>query len=182
MNNRVCGDAGVRRSATSAACKREDGRGAAASRFVRTRELTERARGLRRAATQAEKRLWGHLRSGSAAGRSFRRQHPVGPYALAFSCPAVRLAMEVDGGHHDTQQQRAADRRRTAWLEAKGITVLRFWNNDVLGNIEAVWTEIRSLAATPKSRLATPSLTLPFSGGGEAQEPRGGCVRLGKGA
>jgi very-short-patch-repair endonuclease len=99
-------------------------------------------------------------------GFSFRRQHPLGCYFLDFFCPPLTLAIEVDGGQHNQASHRARDERRSQWLKAKGVTVLRFWNHDVLGNIEGVWDEIERAAANLSLRPATPTLTLPLSGGG----------------
>ena len=95
-----------------------------------------RARGLRRSATKAEQALWRVLRGHRAAGRQFRRQYPVGPYIVDFCCLADRLVVEVDGGQHAWRA--GEDGARTAWLEAHGYRVLRFWNNEVLENIEGV--------------------------------------------
>jgi very-short-patch-repair endonuclease len=103
------------------------------------------------------------------AGISFRRQHPLGKYFLDFYCAPLRLAVEIDGGQHNRDDLRARDEQRTRWLKAKGVTVLRFWNNDVLGNIEGVWEEIAGRIATLSERPATPTLTLPLSGGGDEQ-------------
>jgi len=103
------------------------------------------------------------------AGQSFRRQHPLGKYFLDFYCAQLRLAVEIDGGQHNRHDVRARDEQRTQWLQAKGVTVLRFWNNDVLGNIEGVWEEVASTIATLSERPATPTLTLPLSGGGNEQ-------------
>ncbi|HSV30054.1 MAG TPA: endonuclease domain-containing protein, partial [Candidatus Omnitrophota bacterium] len=103
----------------------------------------DRARRLRtERATEAEKLLWSKLRSRQMDGVKFRRQHPVGPYVLDFVCIERSLAVEVDGGQHADPAQAEYDRRRTDFLAAEGFEVLRFWNNDVLGNIEGVWDTI----------------------------------------
>ncbi|MGD0026384.1 MAG: endonuclease domain-containing protein [Xanthobacteraceae bacterium] len=154
------------RPASSSPCKGEDRWGSAASRFTRTPEATGRARRLRRDATKAERKLWYLLQRGQMEGLSFRRQHPLGSYTVDFYCPPLRLAIEVDGGHHNEQRHQALDERRSRWLQGRGGTVLRFWNNDVLGNIEGVWDEIARTAASLRLRPATPTLTLPLSGGG----------------
>lgn len=96
----------------------------------------ERARQLRKNPTKAETRLWSALRRRQVAGARFRRQVPLGPYIVDFLCPAHRLVIEVDGGQHDARQ--TYDAARTRWLEAQGYSVLRFWNNDVLGTPEGV--------------------------------------------
>jgi very-short-patch-repair endonuclease len=97
------------------------------------------ARGNRKNATDAEKRMWLALRE-KIPGTKFRRQVPIGPYYADFLCFSAKLVIEVDGGQHGEAQD--YDTRRTAFLEAKGLRVIRFWNNDVLGNAEGVMTQI----------------------------------------
>ena len=97
---------------------------------------TSRARSLRGNPTEAEKRLWSVLRLQQMDGFRFRRQHPIGVYVVDFVCLAKNLIIEVDGGQHASQTEH--DDTRTAWLESSGYRMLRFWNNDVLGNIEGV--------------------------------------------
>jgi very-short-patch-repair endonuclease len=75
----------------------------------------------------------------------FRRQHPVGKYILDFACVDVKLAIELDGGQHGEMQ--IQDNLRTAWLEAQGWEVVRFWNNEVLQNIEGVLEKISGSVA-----------------------------------
>ena len=106
------------------------------------------ARGLRQNMTDAERRLWSVLRSRKLDGWKFRRQHPVGPYVLDFACLECKLLIEADGGQHADS---VADLRRTAWLEKRGWTILRFWNNEILNNIEGVAEIIsREMAACRK--------------------------------
>jgi very-short-patch-repair endonuclease len=100
-----------------------------------------RARSLRKAMTEAEKKLWWMLRGRQLDGWKFRRQHPVGPYVADFACVERRLIVEADGGQHAGSQ---SDVQRTAWLEGQGWRVIRFWNNDILGNMEGVMGEILS--------------------------------------
>ncbi len=102
---------------------------------------TEWARELRRNPTEAEKRLWSKLRAAQLLGHSFRRQEPIGGYVVDFVCYGRKLVVEVDGGQHATRQ--AHDEERTNWLEAQGFRVIRFWNNEVLGNTEGVLESIR---------------------------------------
>ena len=97
------------------------------------------ARRLRTTPTDAEIRLWSRLRRKQLEGFRFRRQHPMGPYVVDFFCPEAKLIVEVDGGQH---AESAGDVRRTRWLEAHGYRVIRFWNNDVLGNTEDVLLSI----------------------------------------
>ncbi|MDR9891432.1 DUF559 domain-containing protein [Pseudenterobacter timonensis] len=110
------------------------------------------AKKLRRAQTREEKRLWYLLRSRRFSLYKFRRQHPVGNYILDFACCEARLAVELDGGQHD--ERRDYDRRRTAWLRENGWMVIRFWNNELWQNEEAVLEEIlvnlRRLLPSPR--------------------------------
>jgi very-short-patch-repair endonuclease len=155
---------------SSSPCKGEDRWGSAVSRFSRTPQKTTGARRLRRDATKAEKKLWYFLQRKQMGDVSFRRQHPLGRYFIDFYCPPLRLAIEVDGGQHNSARIGAQDKQRTLWLKTRGVTVLRFWNNEVLENIEGVWTEIARTVAALNSRYATPTLTLPLSGGGNIGE------------
>ena len=94
--------------------------------------MTEaKARQLRIAMTDAERRLWSALRGRRLKGYKFRRQHPLGRFVVDFACLEHRLIVEADGGQHADSDD---DRRRTAWLERRGWRVVRFWNNDILAN------------------------------------------------
>ncbi len=97
---------------------------------------TDRARNLRQRSTDAERLLWRHLRDRQLAGLKFRRQHPLGSFIVDFVCLEHRLVVELDGGQHATRQQ--ADAHREAFLMELGYRILRFWNNEVLGNTESV--------------------------------------------
>ena len=134
------------------------------SRFNRTREKTERARELRRAMTKAEARLWLRMRSNGLGG-PFRRQHPIGSYFADFYCAPVKLVVELDGSQHAERQ--AYDAARTAFLREQGIEVLRFWNSDVMENLEGVCLEIAD-AIRKRQFLQTSALdplpTSPFQG------------------
>jgi len=103
---------------------------------LRSPEGVERAKSLRSRMTEAEHRLWYRLRAGRFGGRKFRRQVPLGPFIVDFLCEPEALVVEIDGGQHD--EARGADDSRTAWLNARGYRVIRFWNNEVLGNIDGV--------------------------------------------
>jgi len=110
--------------------------------------LQLRGRELRRALTPAEQRLWQYLRSGQLAGYGFRRQYPVGPFIVDFFCPAVRLVIEVDGDSHAEQAE--YDAERTRWLgEQKRYRVVRFANEEVQHNIEAVVEGIGAAVKAP---------------------------------
>ena len=104
------------------------------------------ARKLRSNPTDAEMRLWSRLQRKQIDGHRFRRQVPFGAYVVDFACLEARLIVEVDGGQHADEIKRAA--ARTAWLEAAGFRVLRFWNNDVLGNTDGVVEAIRVALST----------------------------------
>ena len=97
-------------------------------------ERTRRARDLRQNMTDAERRLWRKLR-GNSLGVRFRRQVPIGPFIVDFACYERRLVIEIDGGQH---LENARDEARDAWLRERGFRVLRFWNHDVLKNLDGV--------------------------------------------
>ena len=101
-------------------------------------EEIDRARQLRRASTEVETRLWQHLRARQMAGHKFRRQHMVDGYCLDFACEELKLAIELDGGQHNDATHTARDAARTTTLEKSGWHVLRFWNNEVMENIDGV--------------------------------------------
>ncbi|MGH8281115.1 MAG: endonuclease domain-containing protein [Gammaproteobacteria bacterium] len=108
-----------------------------------------RAKVLRRQATDAETRLWFYLRSGRLCGLKFRRQHPIPPYIVDFYCEAAKLVVELDGSQHGPH----TDTIRSQALERIGMKVLRFWDNEVTRDTEAVLTVIlntaRNLTLTP---------------------------------
>ena len=119
---------------------------------------------LRRNMTDAERKLWYRLR-GDQLGLKFRRQHPFENYMLDFVCLAAKLIVEVDGGQHLEQAEH--DAQRTAALEKAGFRVLRFWNNQVLAEIDSVVEAIKiSLETHPH-----PSLP-PEGEGVKAKPPR----------
>lgn len=100
------------------------------------KRATVSARELRRNFTNAEMKLWKHLRNRFIGGQKFRRQQPIGKYIVDFVCFEKSLVIEIDGGQHG--EQAAYDSERTAWLESQGFRVLRFWNNEVLEDVEIV--------------------------------------------
>ncbi|MGE3991716.1 endonuclease domain-containing protein [Pseudorhodoplanes sp.] len=107
------------------------------------------ARQMRRMPTGAEKKLWWHLRHRlSLSGSHFRRQVQIGPFVADFASHTLKIVIEVDGGQHAAEV--ASDQRRTERLEADGYCVLRYWNHDVLLNVDGVLEDIqRAIAATP---------------------------------
>jgi very-short-patch-repair endonuclease len=98
------------------------------------------ARKLRRDQTDAERVLWFRLRDRRLAGLKFRRQMPLDRYVVDFCCESARLIIELDGGQHS--ERTSEDAERTKALEAMGYLVLRFWNNDVLRNVDGVLESI----------------------------------------
>jgi very-short-patch-repair endonuclease len=131
------------------------------------------ARRLRRDQTDAERTLWKALRSRQFDGLKFRRQHPVGPYIVDFCCLHLKLAVELDGGQHASQTE--ADDRRSHGLAQAGYRVLRFWNHEVLMNLEGVLHHIAesitpSPQPSPRGRgRKAPTFHIPHS------MNRGGC-------
>jgi very-short-patch-repair endonuclease len=100
----------------------------------------EQARALRREMTEAEKQIWQRLRSRQTEGFRFRRQVPLGRFIADFVCHEARLIIEIDGGQHDPSSEEEV--RRSRFLESQGYRVLRFWNNEVLENLDGVQTVI----------------------------------------
>jgi very-short-patch-repair endonuclease len=114
-----------------------------------------RARRLRRAMTPADRALRAGLRA-AFPGAHFRYQVPIGRYCADIACHGARLIVEVDGGRHG--DARAYDAGRTRFLESRGYTVLRFWNNDVLNDLDGVLAAI------------APHLPSPARGEGDPQD------------
>lgn len=114
---------------------------------------TQRARDLRHGAPVPERVLWGMLRDRRLAGLKFRRQVPVGPYFADFYCADALLVVELDGETHIAQGD--YDDRRTAYMETKGLRVLRITNDDLLEHAEAVHDEIERVAKARIAELAS---------------------------
>lgn len=108
-----------------------------------------RARKLCRESTDAERKLWSRLRSRQLNGLRFRRQHPIPPYFVDFCCVSAKLVIELDGSQHSEE----SNALRTRFLESHGLTVLRFWDNDVLlqtdAVLEAILNALPGLPLTP---------------------------------
>ena len=131
----------------------------------RQREFAQR---MRAEPTDAERVLWQRIRHDVVLmGSHFRRQALVGPFIVDFASRKAKIVIELDGGQHSWQQ--TSDMLRQREIEAAGYRVLRFWNNDVLGNLEGVLHEIQS--ALPPTPAPTPQ------GGGEQRERRLGQPR-----
>jgi very-short-patch-repair endonuclease len=144
--------------------------------FNRTTFKTAIARRLRRGSTDVEMRLWQKLRN-RQLGVDFRRQHPAGSFVLDFYCPALRLAIELDGGQHTEAKHEAKDQQRDRWLNERGVAVLRFWNSDITQNLKGVLEvivlkvgELQAAKTTPTRRWRA---DLPLSGGGTPSSRRG---------
>lgn len=120
---------------------------------------TARSRELRLHATDAERKLWAQLSNRKIAGTRFNRQFPIGPFICDFVSRSAKLVIEVDGGRHAVDVEK--DQSRTAYLEAQGYRVIRFWNNDVLDRIEGIVSEIEAVLET------CPPPTPPINGRGE---------------
>lgn len=98
--------------------------------------MTQRSRSLRHRSTYPERVLWYLLRNKQLKGLRFRRQHAIGRYVVDCYCPGAKLIVEVDGESHASRAEQ--DAKRTAYLEGRGLTVLRVTNDDVMGTLEAV--------------------------------------------
>ena len=130
---------------------------------------TKRAQELRNNATDAERKLWSHLRQRRLGGFKFSRQMSIGPFVCDFLCRERGLILELDGGQHADLV--IADARRTAFLNAQGLSVLRFWNNEVFENIEGVLQTILAKLERLPPRFELPPL--PLAGGEEARSAEG---------
>jgi very-short-patch-repair endonuclease len=100
------------------------------------REPTRRSRELRNDATPAERKLWQHVRNRQLVATRFNRQVPIGPFICDFVARTAKLIIELDGGQHAVRT--IEDERRTRFLVSRGYRVLRFWNNEVLENVDGV--------------------------------------------
>jgi very-short-patch-repair endonuclease len=100
------------------------------------------AKKLRANTTPHERMLWRALKELPLAGTHFRRQAPIGPYVVDFFCPAKRLIVELDGGHHNDDEIAKRDHERQLWLESEGYRVVRFWNSEIAADLSAVLERI----------------------------------------
>ncbi len=131
---------------------------------------TLRSRELRNAATEAERKLWQQLSGRKLAGVRFNRQFPVGQFICDFVSREMRLVIEIDGGQHASAAE--YDARRTRFIEAQGYRVIRFWNSEVLDNIDSVLKAIEqvldNIPSPSPSRKREGSLWSPRPKGGHA--------------
>ena len=107
-----------------------------------------RARTLRQGQTDAEALLWSKLRARQISGLKFRRQHPIGNYFADFACVEIGLVIELDGGQHAERAAMQHDEKRSNDMNLRGFQTLRFWNNDVLNQTDAVLEKIFQVANT----------------------------------
>ena len=148
------------------------------------RKLTGLARGVRRRETDAEKKLWSRIRDRQIDGWKFKRQVPCGPYILDLFCFEAALVIEIDGGQH-ADMRAEHDQMRTAYLEAVGLKVLRFWNSDVLDNIDGVLEAIylalgQQQAPSPGALRRPKSTSTPSEARRPLPEGRGNAAVSGK--
>ncbi len=125
---------------------------------------------LRTSTTPHERALWRALKDLPIEGTHFRRQAPIGRYVVDFFCPAKHLIIELDGGHHNDDDNAKRDHERQAWLEREGYRVIRFWNSDISSNLtgvlERIYVELYGSSSaeiaplkhqrTPRKRHPTP--------------------------
>ncbi|OGP75883.1 MAG: DNA-cytosine methyltransferase [Deltaproteobacteria bacterium RBG_16_49_23] len=115
--------------------------------------LKQHRRELRRNQTEAEKALWAHLRNKQFHGMKFFRQYSIGHYILDFYCPTMKLGVELDGGQHNQFENHEYDKSRSEYLMAHGIEVRRFWDHEVLINMEGVLFELGPKVTPPRLPL-----------------------------
>ena len=119
----------------------------------------QNAKTMRRVMTDAELKLWNEVRAHRLMGLGFRRQVPIGPFIVDFACSSHRLILEVDGSQHAEPEASEKDERRDAFLRSGGWTILRFWNDDVLREIDDVCQHIviaAGLSAAASSKQPQP--------------------------
>jgi very-short-patch-repair endonuclease len=114
------------------------------------------AKRLRANTTPHERVLWRALKELPTEGTHFRRQAPIGPYVVDFLCPAKRLVVELDGGHHNVDETAEKDRIRQRWLEQEGYRVIRFWNSEIADELDAVLERIYVELYGSREAQATP--------------------------
>lgn len=122
--------------------------------ITNTARLKKKRKDLRKKQTDVEKLLWLNLRNKQLNSIKFYRQYSIGPYILDFFCYEQKLAVELDGGQHSENDQSIYDEKRTQYLNRYGITLLRFWNNEVIINLDGVLDRISSFII---QRPLTPS-------------------------
>ncbi|HEV7717876.1 MAG TPA: endonuclease domain-containing protein [Arsenicitalea sp.] len=145
-------------------CGGGNGGAGGVSQTLEPQAKTGRARTLRKDGTDPQNRLWYFLRNRSLGGFKFARQVPVGPYFADFACREASLIVELDGGQHAESDR---DRRRTAFLNSQGYSVLRFWNSEMFENRDGVLQSIlATLEGNPSPDLRFAPATLSPTGRG----------------
>jgi len=118
---------------------------------------TELGRKLRHDETPAERVLWQRIRDRQIEGIKFRRQQPIGDYIVDFMSCDRKLIIEIDGGQHNEDLALGQDEIRTRWLTNRGYHLMRFWNNEVLGNLDGVMARIQEeISKSPSPFLSSP--------------------------
>ncbi|OGY89924.1 MAG: hypothetical protein A2927_01100 [Candidatus Komeilibacteria bacterium RIFCSPLOWO2_01_FULL_45_10] len=107
------------------------------------KSLKNRRKKLRNNMTQAEILLWLQIKNSQLSGYKFRRQHSIGRYIVDFYCPELKLAIELDGGHHNQNEQSVYDKERTIYLNSLNVRVIRYGNNEVIKNINGVFEDLQ---------------------------------------
>ena len=125
-------------SAIKAECTTRGGKLDRGENNITKPNLTNRAKELRQSETEAEQIIWSWLRAKKLNGVKFRRQEPVGIYVVDFVSFEKKLIIEIDGGQHNLEENKATDEVRTQWLKSQGFRVIRFWNNEVSSNLDGV--------------------------------------------
>ena len=133
--------------------------------FLGEGEMQQHQKSLRARQTQAESLLWYHLRNRHLLELKFRRQVVIGPYIVDFICFEKNLIIELDGGQHNEEPKKAYDNNRTRYLEARGFSVLRFWNNDVIKSITCVLEQIRIMVQSPSPSPCATRMPRPLRPG-----------------
>jgi very-short-patch-repair endonuclease len=122
--------------------QREEGGAQRRVRAVRSPQAIPRARHLRSALTEAERRFWNLVRNRGFEGLKFVRQYPIGPFIADFVCRDLMLVVELDGSQHAESKY---DERRSAFINSEGYSVLRFWNTEILRELDGVREFLRAI-------------------------------------
>ena len=134
--------------------------------------LKEQRRDLRRNQTDTERIFWSHLRNRQFCGMKFFRQYSIGPYILDFYSPAMKLAVELDGGQHNQTENKNYDAARSRYLKTQGIDIIRFWNHEVLLDIEGVLGELMLKITPPNLPFNKLFVSLKLGGWTQGEECR----------
>ena len=129
------------------------------------------ARQLRSNQTNVEQLLWKYLRNRRLNGIKFRRQHLIGPYIVYFVSLEKQLIIELDGGQHNSEDGKKKDKERTLWLKNNGYQLMRFWNNEVINDIDVVLQLIQNALTLPSPK-SSPFIPLP-----EGEDARRGGIK-----